>query len=119
MQEYILLSKNEIMDLCKDKPVEINISENPNIFHSKTLTGTICSEEYFNKIQGKITKDEALKAARTIQAYCKTISEDCKGCCFYRDNCPIGCGLNDPDHLPETWEIEDDTNMGKDGIDHR
>lgn len=57
MQEYVLLSKDEIMDLCKDKPVEIKISENPNIFHSKTLTRTICSEECFNKIQ-KIDEQE-------------------------------------------------------------
>lgn len=57
MQEYILLSKDEIIDLCKDKPVEIKISENPNIFHSKALTRTICSEEYFYKMQGSNNRD--------------------------------------------------------------
>lgn len=107
MQEYILLSKKEIMDLCKDKPVEIKISENPNIFHSKTLTSTICSEEYFNKVQGKITKDEALEAARVIKDYCKSFPVDCDKCCFGKRREGIGCALHAPNRLPETWKIDE------------
>lgn len=55
-----------------------------------------------------VTNSEALEAAKVIQQYC--IQHDkidtycntyCKGCIF--DN--HICVLNDPDHLPETWEL--------------
>lgn len=50
-----------------------------------------------------MTKNErALKAAETIRKYCQSISIDCEGCIFNKK----GCMLNDPDHLPETWELE-------------
>ena len=43
----------------------------------------------------------ALKAAKQIREYCNSIP-GCKWCIFYKN----GCLLNDPDHKPETWEIE-------------
>lgn len=55
-------------------------------------------------------KTSALKAAETIREYCKSMPIDCEGCIF--DKCDPeavffkGCLLDDPDHLPETWEIE-------------
>ena len=51
----------------------------------------------------------ALKAAQTIQAYCQSIDKDCTGCIFNKHESDVwfkGCFLNDPDHLPETWELE-------------
>ena len=49
----------------------------------------------------------ALKAAETIREYCQSIVSDvdgyvCVGCIFDEH----GCILNDPNHLPETWELE-------------
>ncbi len=58
-----------------------------------------------------MTKNErALKAAEIIRKYCQSISTDCAGCIFDKHD-PNGmlwkgCMLNDPDHLPETWELE-------------
>ena len=58
-----------------------------------------------------MTKNErALKAAETIRKYCQSISIDCAGCIFNKHDLNSmfwkGCILNDPDHLPETWELE-------------
>lgn len=58
-----------------------------------------------------MTKHEkALQAAEVIKEYCQSIPTGCKGCVFNQnDKNSIfykGCKLNDPDHLPETWQIE-------------
>ena len=58
----------------------------------------------------KITKERALVCAETIRKYCQSITVDCAGCIFDKHD-PNGmywkgCMLNDPDHLPETWELE-------------
>ena len=51
-----------------------------------------------------MTGKEAMKAAKAIREYCRSKPFTCKGCIFYGDS---GCKLNDPDHLPETWKLED------------
>ena len=57
-----------------------------------------------------VTKHEqAIEAAETIRKYCQTIPNDGEGCVFKKDEDGIfwkGCFLADPDHLPETWELE-------------
>jgi hypothetical protein len=49
MEEYVVLSKNEIADLYEDKPMQIQVSENPNILYGKKIEVTLCSEEYFEE----------------------------------------------------------------------
>jgi len=46
---------------------------------------------------------QALQAAHTIKEYCKSIPSNCDGCIFSGIN--NACKLNNPNHLPETWEI--------------
>lgn len=57
-----------------------------------------------------MTEHDALKAAKTLQEYCQSITVDCAGCIFNKHDIHgmfwKGCTLNDPDHLPETWELE-------------
>ena len=52
----------------------------------------------------------ALKAAKQIREYCKSIPVPCEGCIFNKHDPESfffkGCLLHDEDHLPETWEIE-------------
>lgn len=51
-----------------------------------------------------VTNSEALEAAKVIQQYCQDhgkVDMYCKGCIFNNHICV----LNDPDHLPETWEL--------------
>ena len=57
---------------------------------------------------GNISDTEALEAAKVIQQYCRDHGKIdtycnmyCKGCIFNNHICV----LNDPDHLPETWEL--------------
>ena len=60
-----------------------------------------------------MTDKLALAAAQVIKAYCQTVDNRnqmnlhdyiaCKNCIFDGNN---GCILSDPDHLPETWELE-------------
>ena len=55
-------------------------------------------------------KVSVLKAAETIKEYCELMPINCEGCIFNKND-PAGlffkgCLLQDPDHLPETWEIE-------------
>ena len=59
-----------------------------------------------------MTDKEALKAAKKIKEYCQSINRDidefmCMGCIFDRN----GCVLNDPDHLPETWQLDKEIAM--------
>lgn len=58
----------------------------------------------------KITDKTALKAAETIREYCRSKPDSCEGCVFdivrvfsVTDH---GCLVDDPYHLPETWELE-------------
>ena len=58
-----------------------------------------------------MTKAErAIKSAKYLREYCQSIPNDCVGCAFIsKDPTSVfrkGCLLNDPDHLPETWELE-------------
>lgn len=51
-----------------------------------------------------ISNTSALEAAKVIQQYCRDhgkVDMYCKGCIFNNHVCV----LNDPDHLPETWEL--------------
>ncbi len=52
----------------------------------------------------------ALKAAKQIREYCKSMPVDCKGCIFNQWDSVITfrkrCLLDDSMHLPETWELE-------------
>ena len=58
----------------------------------------------------KITDKTALKAAETIREYCRSKPITCEGCVFdiARAFSVIdhGCLFDDPNHLPETWELE-------------
>lgn len=58
----------------------------------------------------KTKLETVLKAAKTIQEYCKSKDSACTGCIFrYRKQDALwgkGCILDDPDHLPETWKLE-------------
>ena len=57
-------------------------------------------------MESVISDTDALEAAKVIQQYCKEhgkVDMYCKGCIF---NYHI-CVLNDPNHLPETWELTD------------
>lgn len=51
----------------------------------------------------------ALEAAEYLRLYCQSHS-DCIDCIFKNDYPEVlvfeGCKLNDPDHLPETWDID-------------
>lgn len=49
MEEYVVLSKNEIADLYEDKPMQIQISKNPNILYEEKIEVTLCSEKYFEE----------------------------------------------------------------------
>ena len=57
-----------------------------------------------------MTEHDALKAAKTLQEYCQSITVDCAGCIFNKHDINgmfwKGCLIDDPDHLPETWELE-------------
>lgn len=57
-----------------------------------------------------VTNSEALVAAKTLKRYCELTNTDCDGCIFNRHEPDgllfTGCVLCDPDHLPETWELE-------------
>lgn len=60
-----------------------------------------------------MTKHErAMNAAKAIRDYCQKMPIDCKGCIFNqgREDAVFfkGCILNDPDHLPETWQIKEE-----------
>lgn len=58
----------------------------------------------------KITDKTALKAAETIREYCRSKPNSCEGCVFHTEIERIGadrlCLVDDPYHLPETWELE-------------
>lgn len=51
MTEFIILSRGDIMTLCKDEPVKVRIDERPML---------ICSDEYFEK-QKKEDKNKVLQ----------------------------------------------------------
>ena len=56
-----------------------------------------------------MTGKEALKAAKAIREYCKSKNNECDGCVFRPkpdEAIFYGCKLNNPNHLPETWELE-------------
>ena len=58
-----------------------------------------------------MTKNEkALQVAELIKSYCKSKAPDCKNCIFnaHEEDAVLfnGCKLNDPDHLPETWDLD-------------
>ena len=58
-----------------------------------------------------MTKAErAIKATKYLREYCQSMPIDCEGCIFDKNDPDAmlwkGCLLNDPDHLPETWELE-------------
>lgn len=69
----------------------------------ETMKKAIQPNEYekWNKYDKETKEEEVIKAANVIKEYCKSIPVTCEGCIF-RNN---GCKLNDPNHLPETWEI--------------
>lgn len=89
----------------------------PSVFHLQrvlggiTGCGTLCNTDDEKRKGAGMTKNErALKAAETIRKYCQSISIDCAGCIFDKHESTgilwKGCMLNNPDHLPETWELE-------------
>lgn len=49
MEEYVVLSKNEIAALHEDKPMQIQVSKNPNILYGEKIEVTLCSEKYFEE----------------------------------------------------------------------
>lgn len=49
---------------------------------------------------------EVLEAAKRIKEYCNTIDISCEGCIFRQFRLGKYCLLNNPNHLPETWELE-------------
>ena len=57
-----------------------------------------------------ITPQDAMDAANAIKEYCQSIPVNCEGCIFRQKDSNavffLGCKLNDPHHLPETWELE-------------
>ncbi len=56
-----------------------------------------------------VTNSDALEAAKVIREYCQMIPASCEGCIFVENDPEVvffkGCLLNNPDHLPETWEL--------------
>ena len=58
----------------------------------------------------KITDKTALKAAEAIREYCRIKPNSCEGCVFHTEIERMGayrfCLVDDPYHLPKTWESE-------------
>ena len=48
--------------------------------------------------------ETVLKAAQTVQNYCR-VQPKCDGCIFHQNKIGCGCVLDDPNHLPETWDL--------------
>ena len=69
-----------------------------NLVHKGVLT-----QKDFDRIEiiPANKTERALKAAKVIKKYCKSIGSDCKTCIFHTPDCCIVC-----DKLPEEWEIE-------------
>ena len=62
--------------------------------------------EEWNKYDKETKEEEVIQAANVIKEYCKSIPVTCEGCIFRNKELIIyGCKLNNPNHLPETWEI--------------
>ena len=58
-----------------------------------------------------MTKSQRLlNAAKILRENCQKIDVACTGCIFNKHDPDAlffkGCLLNDPDHLPETWNLE-------------
>lgn len=51
--------------------------------------------------------EKALKAAKVIEEYCKSMPVDCGNCIFHdKEFAVYGCKLHNPNRVPEVWEIE-------------
>lgn len=74
----------------------------------RTMKKAIQPNEYeeWNKYDKETKEEEVIQAANVIKEYCKSIPVTCDGCIFRnKELINYGCKLNNPNHLPETWEI--------------
>mgnify|MGYP007012586017 CR=1 FL=1 len=75
-----------------------------NLVHKGILTQKDCVGTKHNPTD---ENEKALKAAKVIKEYCKSMPADCGNCIFYDKEFAIyGCKLHNPNRVPEVWEIK-------------
>lgn len=104
---------NMATNVCSYTPINLGEIIKKGIISDISSLHRLIINNQTEKKHGDLSK-RALKAAKIIMEYCKSINgegNDCCAGCIFDSNDPDGifwkrCILNDPDHLPETWQIE-------------